>query len=182
VTRDRRYVHALPDNLEFRLNPYPEGWSISIGRPGDRTDYVGIATPPYHGVNPVFIEAWHFRNADNTGPNEGQVSAPADIRDFSFVLNRAQYNKFSDALNIWSGGDAGATEKKRDDATNFLLNAPRQAGTLTILDMKLGGLEKGTRPWFDSMKFNVNLCFPPSTASPPAKSNETNARAPAKNP
>jgi len=165
ATRDQKYVHALPYNLEFRLIPYPEGWSISIGRPGDKTeDYVGIATPPYHGVNPVFIEAWHFRNADNTGPNEGQVEAPAAVRDFSFVLSHAQYQKFLDALNIWSGSNPDATEKQRTTATYFLLNAPRRSGRLTIVDMKLGGLEKGTRPWFESMKFNVDLCFPPPTA------------------
>ena len=182
VARDQRYVHALPGNLEFRLLPSPEGWSIFIGRPGDKTeDYVGIATPPYHGVNPVFIEAWHFRNADNTGPNEGQVEAPAGIRDFSFVLNHAQYQKFLDALNIWSGSNPDATDKKRDAATDFLLNAPRRKGTLTITDMKLGGLEKGTRPWFESMKFNVDLCFPPPTA-PPQQGNPATPAPPKKNP
>ena len=183
MTRDQKYVHALPDNLEFRLLPYPEGWSISIGRPGDKTeDYVGIATPPYHGVNPVFIEAWHFRNADNTGPNEGQVDAPAGVRDFSFVLSHAQYQKFLDALNIWSGSNPDATEKKRDAATGFLLNGPRRSGSLTIMDMKLGGLEKGTRPWFESMKFNVDLCFPPPTAPPAEKNDPANSPPPKKNP
>jgi hypothetical protein len=169
VIRDERYVRALPRNLEFRLLPSPEGWSISIGRPGDKTeDYAGIATPPYHGVNPVFIEAWHFRNADNTGPNDGQVNAPTNVRDFSFVLTRAAYAKFLNALNIWSGS-ATATEMQRDAATSFLLNAPRQAGTLTITNMKLGGLEKGTHPWFDSMNFKVELCFPPAPAPAPKK-------------
>jgi hypothetical protein len=179
VARDEKYVHALPDNLEFRLLPSREGWSIAIGRPGDRSeDYVGITTPPYHGTNPVFIEAWHFRNADNTGPNEGQVEAPADIRDFSFVLSRAQFKKFYDALDVWSGSDAGATEKQRDAATKFLLDAPRRHGTLTIMEMKLGGLAKGTRPWFESMKFNVDLCFPP----PPEKKSAAQPPPPKKNP
>ena len=182
VSRDQKYVHALPYKLEFRLIPYPEGWSISIGRPGDKTeDYVGIATPPYHGVNPVFIEAWHFRNADNTGPNEGQVEAPAGIREFSFVPSHAQYQKFLDALNIWSGSNPDASEKKRDAATDFLLNAPRRKGTLTITEMKLGGLEKGTRPWFESMKFNVDLCFPPPT-TPPQQGSSATPPPPKKNP
>jgi hypothetical protein len=183
VTRDQRYVHALPGNLEFRLLPSPEGWSIIIGRPGDKTeDYVGIATPPYHGVNPVFIEAWHFRNADNTGPNEGQVDAPAGVRDFSFVLSHAQYQKFLDALNIWSGSNPDATEKKHDAATDFLLTGPRRNGKLTILDMKLGGLEKGTRPWFESMKFAVDLCFPPPTATPGEKADVAKPQTSKKNP
>jgi hypothetical protein len=183
VLRDQKYVHALPYGLEFRLIPYPEGWSISIGRPGDKTeDYVGIATPPYHGVNPVFIEAWHFRNADNTGPNEGQVEAPASVRDFSFVLSHAQYQKFLDELNIWSGSSPDATEKQRAAATDFLLSAPRRSGSLSIVDMKLGGLEKGTRPWFDSMKFNVDLCFPPPAAPLPEKNDAAKSPPPKKNP
>lgn len=183
VVRDERFVHALPGNLEFRLLPSPEGWSIVIGRAGDRTeDYVGIATPPYHGTNPVFIEAWHFRNADNSGPNEGQVDAPGDVRNFSFVLSRAQFKKFSDALDIWSGSAAGATEKQRAAATKFLLDSERSHGTLTISDMKLGGLGKGNRPFFQSMKFSVDLCFPPPAEAPARNGNAANPGPPKKNP
>ena len=147
-----------------------------MGRSGDRTeDYAGIATPPYHGENAAFIEAWHFRNADNTGPNEGEVNAPGKIRNFSFVLNEAQYDKFMNALSTWSGEKPEATAKQRDAAANFLLKAPRQRGTLSIVDMTLGGLEKGTHPWFESMKFNVNLCFPPpaNTDKPRAAKEES---------
>jgi len=169
VMRDERYAHALPGGLEFRLLPSREGWSIAIGRSGEKTeDYAGIATPPYHGVNALIIEAWHFRNADNTGPNDGQVNAPTDVREFSFVLTHAAYMKFLHALNVWAGTDA-ATQQQRDGATNFLLNGPRQAGTLAITDMKLGGLEKGTHPWFESMQFKVDLCFPSATVAPPKK-------------
>jgi hypothetical protein len=179
VTRDQQYVHAVPGGLEFHLLPLREGWSLRMGRAGDKTeDYLGIATPPYHGVNADVIEAWHFRNADNTGPNEGQANAPAKIRDFSFVLNHFQYQKFSHALDVWSGADPQATEKQRAEATDFLLNAPRQNGTLTIEDMKLGGLEKGTRPWFESMKFNVELCIPPSSAPSSRKDNAAKIPAP----
>jgi hypothetical protein len=183
VVRDERFVHALPGNLEFRLLPSPEGWSIVIGRAGDRTeDYVGIATPPYHGTNPVFIEAWHFRNADNSGPNEGQVDAPGSVRNFSFVLSRAQFKKFSDALDIWSGSAAGATEKQRAAATKFLQEGQRRHGTLNISDMKLGGLGKGSRPFFQTMNFSVDLCFPPPVEQPTRNDNEAKSGAPKKNP
>ena len=183
VVRDERYVHALPGNLEFRLLPSPEGWSIVIGRTGDRTeDYVGIATPPYHGTNPVFIEAWHFRNADNTAPNDGQVDAPGAVRDFSFVLSRAQFKKFSDALDIWSGSAAGATEKQRAAAAKFLLEGQRRHGTLTISDMELGGLGKGNRPFFQLMKFSVDLCFPPPVEASSRNGNAAKSEPPKQNP
>jgi hypothetical protein len=165
----QKFVHALPDNLEFRLLPYQGGWRISIGRTGgdltEDEDYVGIATPPYYGVNNADIEAWHFRNAANTGPNQGDVNAPGELRDFSFVLNEAEYQKFFDALNLVEHVP-DATEKQRDDARNFVDHGPRQHGTLTIVAMKLGGLVKGTQPWFESMKFRVDLCFPLSSVAP----------------
>jgi hypothetical protein len=164
VARGENFVHPLPDGLEFRLVAQEQGWLVEIDPPGGpQPDYAAIATPPYHGTNPTDIEAWHFRNADNTGLNEGDVNAPGGVRDFSFVLDAAQYKKFSNALSIWSGDVRGATQKQQDDAMNFLTGADRQDGSLTILDMKLGGLEKGTRPWFESMKFKVGLCFPAGT-------------------
>jgi hypothetical protein len=178
VTRDQRFVHALPNNLEFRLLPSPEGWSISMGRPGDRNeDFVGIAGP-YHGMIPSIIEAWHFRNADNSGPNEGDVNAYDETRVFWFVMNEAQYKKFSDGLDLWGG----ATEKERNEGERMLRNAPRRQGILNIVDMELGGLEKGKRPWFESMKFKVDLCFPQPAAPTPEKNNAATPPSPKKNP
>jgi hypothetical protein len=175
VTRGQEFDHMLPNDLEFHLFPAKAlvgktdvsiGWTIFIGRPGDRSEnYIGIATPPYHGPNAGGIEAWHFRNEDNTGPNTGQVNVPTDIRDFSFVLNEAEYQKLFDAVNLVEHVP-NATAEQRPNAEDFLLHGPRQPGRLTIVEMKLGGLEKGTQPWFESMKFNVDLCFPPSYKAP----------------
>ena len=81
VVQGREYAHSLPGDIKFDLLPIqianlpPSGseassaigWDIFIGAGGNRTgNYVGIATPPYHGVNNAAIMAWHFRNADNT--------------------------------------------------------------------------------------------------------------------
>jgi hypothetical protein len=35
-------------------------------------------------VNPRDIDGWHFRNANNTGPNDGSVNAPSGRREFIF--------------------------------------------------------------------------------------------------
>src|SRR5579862_9546663 len=140
VVQGREYAHSLPGDLEFDLLPIryappsgseassATGWSIFIGARGNRTEnYVGIATPPYHGVNDADIDAWHFRNADNTGPNNGQVNAPGKVRHFSFVLNEAQYKKFFDALNI-TMHEPNATSEQRVEAENSISRGARQTG------------------------------------------------------
>jgi hypothetical protein len=45
--------------------------------------------PPSPGrgyIPPREIDGWHFRNADNTGPNTGDINAPQRERQFSFLL------------------------------------------------------------------------------------------------
>ena len=81
--------------FEFRLKPVGHGWSIWIGYPVNRErNQIVVATPPYRGINPAIIQGWHFRNADNSGPNKpgkDHVNAPQKIRHFAFVLDGAGY-------------------------------------------------------------------------------------------
>ena len=71
------------------------GWEIWIG---DRSEtghnFSGVATPPFHGINARYIEGWHFRNSDNSGPNEAgekNVNAPQYERQICFFLNETDY-------------------------------------------------------------------------------------------
>src|SRR6185503_17865995 len=52
------------------------------GREGED---LSTLTPPWHFVpNAREIEGWHFRNPDNTGPNDGSMNAPGYLREFIF--------------------------------------------------------------------------------------------------
>ena len=45
---------------------------LEIAMKGRETENLSSLTPPFHfAPNPRQIEGWHFRNADNTGPNDG---------------------------------------------------------------------------------------------------------------
>lgn len=41
-------------------------------------------TPPLRGPNATDIQGSHFRNADNTGPNRGELNLPGKVRRFIF--------------------------------------------------------------------------------------------------
>jgi hypothetical protein len=78
------YSFPFGEQFSFRLSPIKHGWRISIGEEGREEDLARL-TPPWHFVpNPRYIEGWHFRNASNTGPNDGSVNAPQHVRQFIF--------------------------------------------------------------------------------------------------
>lgn len=83
VARGEAFVHRFAHDgaaYEFRLAPVSHGWQIWVSDPAQPDlNFVAVATPPFRGINPARIEGWHFRNADNSGPNEPgdkNVNAP----------------------------------------------------------------------------------------------------------
>jgi hypothetical protein len=73
-----RFERRITDSLRFVLDPGPlgrEGWFLGVFAADRTANFAGVVTPPFHGPNALDLEAWHFRNADNTGPNRGDVNA-----------------------------------------------------------------------------------------------------------
>jgi hypothetical protein len=78
------FQHQFAERFIFALEPSEFGWIVTIYEKGRREDLARL-TPPFHFVpNPTEIEGWHFRNENNTEPNEGSVNAPQDEREFIF--------------------------------------------------------------------------------------------------
>lgn len=68
-----------------RLIPIEWGWAVEVAMKGREGEDLSRLTPPWHFVpNPRHIEGWHFRNSDNTAPNDGSVNAPLHLREFIF--------------------------------------------------------------------------------------------------
>lgn len=85
VAGDETLFQQLDNGWVFALMSTEEGWVVrlfdhaQIGLAADLT----ALTPPYYGEpNPRDLFGWHFRNADNTGPNDGSVNAPQELRAF----------------------------------------------------------------------------------------------------
>lgn len=61
------------------------GWRIAV-LDDDGEDRLPVSTLRGGIPDPREIYGWHFRNADNTGTNTGEVNAPQHERRFAFML------------------------------------------------------------------------------------------------
>ena len=160
VVKGRSFEQRIGANLFFRLVPQELGWTIFVGSKADAANnFCGIVTPPYRGVNALQIEGWHFRNSDNSGPNEigpKNVNAPQELREFYFVLSEADYRTARDAVQIllWP---YSYSKQQIDGAERAHANLPKGSGTLTIRDLELNTLDRGKQAGIDRVKFNVSL-------------------------
>ena len=79
-------------------------------------DYAAVVTPPYRGVNQLQLYGWHFRNADNSGPNAAgpkNLNAPQELRSFRFVLSREDFEDAAGALARLLWGPAESEDVAR---------------------------------------------------------------------
>jgi hypothetical protein len=124
-------------------------------REAGRDEDLSRLTPPLHGVpNPRDIEGWHFRNADDSGPNEPgdrNVNAPGERREFIF----------SPAVGLTIDGPGAGRSVSPADVDSV---GAFGRGTLTILDARLGHIRSGERAAIERMRFEVDLLWGRPTA------------------
>ncbi|MEK7181385.1 MAG: hypothetical protein AAB738_03600 [Patescibacteria group bacterium] len=165
ISRGRFLEKDIGYNLVFRLAPqnyYEEniapvdgkpvsmGWRLLIvNKSKPNQDFAALATPPYYGINPLDIVGWHFRNPDNTGPNNGSVNAPQEVREFNFFTSEVLYEQ---AYALY---DENNTEELLK-----LINNSASKGRFTITDLKLDNLKPGEQSWIEYIKFDVELHLP----------------------
>lgn len=172
VIRDQVFSWQIGARLFFHLVPSGLGWTMSVssteGVASGSEDtvagrnFAGIVTPPYRGMNSLDIEGWHFRNADNSGPNSADslgVNAPQMTRGFGFVLNDSDYLKALAALQtmLWPGS---ATEDELVEASRIHNAIIKGEGTLVIRRLWLNNLVPGKQAGIDSMIFDVEIRLP----------------------
>ncbi len=163
ISAGETFAKEIGRNLLFRLEPIGKGWRIwIIDKDHPETDLVGLATPPFHGVNAIYIEGWHFRNADNTGPNDGSTNAPGKMRTFFFFTTQSSYQTATPLVDKMVHPHIYA--KNSDDQQQIQLDAmkaydqlPKAAGILTIEELELSNLKKGEQAAIESMRFDVQL-------------------------
>jgi hypothetical protein len=122
----------------FQLQPHDHGWRIVIREQGGSEDLQRL-TPPFHfSPNPTDIQGPHFRNAENTGPNDGTVNAPQYVRDFIFspevgkvIQGPSDTDQPSsrDIEHVAGFGQGVLTIEK------LMLSLPRKGGQAEILEM-----------------------------------------------
>lgn len=130
---NHNFTQDLENGWVFSLSAAKWGWRISVY---DGETDLTAGTPPFRGPNPRELYGWHFRNADNTGPNTGDVNAPQDMR--AFVLSRAT---------------AGTSPSPQDGI-----------GWLKIEDYGLSDLDADEQARMSYLKFNACLSIPKTDA------------------
>ena len=132
------------------LVPTDHGWRIQV-RDAIGNDLAMFSAPARPvDTNALNIAGWHFRNADNSGPNRGDVNAPQSLRSFVFGRLAA------------------------DPALNPALTAPAMAvthdaggrGELIIDDYGLADLEPRQRARLVYMRFRGCLEWYPGPQPP----------------
>ncbi|MEE8188817.1 MAG: hypothetical protein V3T80_06370 [Kiloniellales bacterium] len=153
----------MPGGLEFQLRPTESGWRIWIGDPGRPVrpirNYAAIATPPLRGPNALVIEGWHFRNADNSGPNDPgpkNLNLPQRRRGFFFVLTEADYFAAQAALAVvlWP---SGRSEAEVEAAEEDFQRIEKAEAVLHVETLELDNLALGKRAWIERMSFAVKI-------------------------
>lgn len=150
VAAGEEWRQRFGDGLAVVLAPRPLGWEIVVAQPG-RDDNLARLTPPLHGApNPRDVEGWHFRNSDNTGPNQAgdkNVNAPGEVREFIF----------SPAVGASIDGPGAGRAPTPEE-----IEAVRAwgRGTLAIHGYELADLAPGKTARFAWMSFTVQLNWP----------------------
>jgi hypothetical protein len=160
--KGKNYKYEISKDLIFELLPAEYGWVISIRNKSQSENYCGIATPPFHGINSLYIEGWHFRNADNSGPNEAgekNINAPQETREFSFVTDQKSYERTADLLDIMLHS-GNINSEKLTEAETELAGIKKGNGKLEIIEMKLENMKLNEKAAFAYMKFSVELNIP----------------------
>ncbi len=159
VSRGQLFEQEISPDLVFRLKPLVHGWEIEIGHKTESENFSAVVTPPYYGMNARYVEGWHFRNRDNSGPNEpGEklVNAPQEKRRFYFVLNEIDYQIAYNALNT----RLLSSDEEKEQALEKRKGLEPREGMLTITHLELDNLIVGGKAWIDYMEFEVELNLP----------------------
>lgn len=153
VKRGETFERATAAGWILTLRPRPEGWLLTVTMKGREGEDLSRLTPPWHFVpNDCEIEGWHFRNAGNTGPNDGSVNAPQELREFIFSPAVGRGIEYS---------GSGTSGEDVDKVRAF------GRGWLFIEEYKLTPPLRGTRAAFETMTFSACLTWPADTRMEP---------------
>lgn len=148
VVAGSAFTQTTPSGWILKLAPVSEGWFLQVTSIGRENEDLARLTPPWHfAPNPREIAGWHFRNADNTGPNDGSVNAPGELREFIF----------SPAIGREIEYKGSATTVEDVDRVRAF-----GRGWLFIESYRLTPSQRGERAAFEAMTFSACVTWPVS--------------------
>jgi hypothetical protein len=146
VVKSKRFSKSMRGGWILKLVPVEDGWLLEIAIKGREEEDLSRLTPPWHFVpNPREIEGWHFRNRDNTRPNDGSVNAPQELREFIFSPQVGRGIEYD---------GSGTTSEDVAKVQSF------GRGWLHLDGFRLTPPRKGERASFEWLKFSACLTWP----------------------
>ena len=157
----REFSLQFSQGLVFHLLPYEDGWVAQVkplSYPKDKfsngaPDFASV-TPPFHGPNAADIQGQHFRNSDNTGPNElgpKNVNAPGKIRQIQYCSSVKEFLNWQKEYDDYQSGRCLQSSKGC-----FSSLGCRQILTLEIYDLRLTNLIAGQQARIERMEFSID--------------------------
>ena len=154
VSAGEWFEQVFGPGLVFRLAPVADrqpGWTIEIRARGDtdpERELSWLATPPYRGWNPRYIDASY-------GVTAGETVARA-TREFRFVPDVERWVVANEAVRLllWPGP---ASESELDTARRQLERLATGHGRLRIRSARLARTSDGAER-IETLGFNVELC------------------------
>jgi hypothetical protein len=143
VVADQSYHKQLSKNYAFGLQPLTDGWFVEVFYRGRQ---VLITVPFYPDARPYFIEGWHFRNSDNTGPNK---PGPKNVNS----EGRKRFLVYSP--QCWAGGQPRCASEH--DVSVF--KGTISCFIITVDSLELGNLEPNEKANIKRMSFTVKFAF-----------------------
>lgn len=144
VRDGRDWRKSLGTDWRFVLRHEPYGWTIAVLNPAGM-DLTQLTPPWRFEPNPRQLFGWHFRNADNSGPNDGSVNAPQTRR------------KFLISPSLSGTGGFRTPADKPADPSAF---EGEGHGTFVIDHYGLADLAPGQKARLTSIKFRACLVWP----------------------
>ena len=141
VVAGQSYRKQLSKNYAFGLVPLDDGWFVNVIYRGRQ---VLLTIPFYPPARPYFIEGWHFRNSDNTGPNG---PGPKNVN----AAQRTRYLSYSP--ECWSGHICDA------ESEISAFHGPVSCFIVTVDSMELGNLVPNEKANIQRMAFTVKFAY-----------------------
>jgi hypothetical protein len=144
------FAKRFGPGLEFRLEPEPEGWTITLHQEGRDEDLARLTPPLHTAPNPRDILAWHLAGGERA--REG--NAPGRVRLFIFSPEVGRSVAGPDARQAVSAEDVARVRAYGE-------------GTLRVTGFKLG--LSGGQQTFVWMRFEAELRWNAGAVSSPGQ-------------
>jgi hypothetical protein len=160
VHEGKGFGRSFGPDFVFSLRPIEgAGWVIEIREKG-RDEDISRLTTPFRGPNARYIEGWEFRNEGNTGPNNGSVNAPTELRRFFFS---PEVGRTIDGPGVHLFVEPRDVTREMEEIGRVEASG---RGELEIVDYRLADLAPGQRARMVWMRFRVCLSWPDAHAEP----------------